>query len=139
MITEDEFFCFKFPLNPLRFGKTVNCIVQELKFCKICCHFFGWEVNLRGFEIEAGILVCQILVVFENFYILLRIYELYEQSRESFDANIDEESNHFQEIPEEIYEDSDEIKGQLIPEWLLDVLNFPKNQCKNLMNFCVRI
>ena len=86
-------------------------------------------------------LVCQIqiFVVFEIFYVLLRIYELYEQSRESFDANIDEESNHFQEIPEEIYEDSDEIKGQLISEWLLDILNFPKNQRKNLMKFCPRI
>ena len=27
-------------------------------------------------------------------------------------------------------------KGQLISEWLFDVLNFPKNQRKNLMNFC---
>ena len=30
-------------------------------------------------------------------------------------------------------------KGQLISEWLFDVLNFPKNQHKNLMNFCPRI
>ena len=30
-------------------------------------------------------------------------------------------------------------KGQLISEWLFDILNFPKNQCKNLMNFCPRI
>ena len=28
--------------------------------------------------------------------------------------------------------------GQLISEWLFDVLNFPKNQHKNLMNFCPR-
>ena len=55
-------------------------------------------------------------MIFGIFFVLLRIYELYEQSRESFDANIDEESNHFQEIPEEIYEDSDGIKGQLISE-----------------------
>jgi hypothetical protein len=27
-------------------------------------------------------------------------------------------------------------KGQLISEWLFDVLNFPKKQRKNLMNFC---
>jgi hypothetical protein len=53
-------------------------------------------------------------VIFGNFCELLRIYELCEQSRESFDANIDEESNNFQELPEEIYEDSDGIKGQLI-------------------------
>ena len=72
-------------------------------------------------------------------YVLLRIYELYEQSRESFDANIDEESNNFQEISEEIYEDSDEIKGQLILEWLFGGFNFPKNQRKNLMHFCPRI
>ena len=65
-------------------------------------------------------------MIFGIFYVVLRIYELYGQSRESFDANIDEESNHFQELPEEIYEDSDEIKGQLISEWLLDVLNFQK-------------
>ena len=63
-------------------------------------------------------------VIFGIFYVVLRIYELYGQSRESFDANIDEESNHFQELPEEIYEDSDEIKGQLISEKLVDVLNF---------------
>ena len=30
-------------------------------------------------------------------------------------------------------------KGQLISEWLFDVLNFPKNQYKNLMNFCPTI
>ena len=30
-------------------------------------------------------------------------------------------------------------KGQLISEWLYDVFNFPKKQCKNLMNFCPRI
>ena len=30
-------------------------------------------------------------------------------------------------------------KGQLISEWLFCVFNFPKNQCKNLMNFCPRI
>ena len=30
-------------------------------------------------------------------------------------------------------------KGQLISEWLFDFLNFPKNQRKNLMNFCPRI
>ena len=78
-------------------------------------------------------------MVFEKIYILLRIYELYEQSRESFDANIDEESNHFQEIAEEIYEDSDEIKGQLISEWLFGVFNFPKKQPKILMNFCPRL
>ena len=33
----------------------------------------------------------------------------------------------------------DFFKGQLISEWLFDVLNFPKNQRKNLMNFCPRI
>ena len=69
-------------------------------------------------------------MIFGIFYVLLRIYELYQQSRESFDANIDEESNHFQEIPEEIYEDSDGIKGQLISEWLFGGFNFPKNQPK---------
>ena len=31
-----------------------------------------------------------------------------------------------------------EHKGQLISEWLFDVLNFPKKQRKNLMNFCPR-
>ena len=30
-------------------------------------------------------------------------------------------------------------KGQLISERLFDVLKFPKNQHKNLMNFCPRI
>ena len=30
-------------------------------------------------------------------------------------------------------------KGQLISECLLDVLNFPKKQCKNLINFCPSI
>ena len=30
-------------------------------------------------------------------------------------------------------------KGQLISEWLFDVLNFPKSQHKNLMNFWPRI
>ena len=30
-------------------------------------------------------------------------------------------------------------KVQLISEWLFDVLNSPKNQRKNLMNFCHRI
>jgi hypothetical protein len=30
-------------------------------------------------------------------------------------------------------------KGQLISEWIFDALNFPKKQCKNLMNFCPRI
>ena len=30
-------------------------------------------------------------------------------------------------------------KGQLVSECLLDVLNFPKNQRKNLTNFCPRI
>ena len=30
-------------------------------------------------------------------------------------------------------------KGQVISEWNFDVLNFPKNQQKNLMNFCPRI
>ena len=30
-------------------------------------------------------------------------------------------------------------KGELILDWLFDVLNFPKNQHKNLMNFCPRI
>ena len=30
-------------------------------------------------------------------------------------------------------------KGQLISEWKFDVLNFPKKQPKNLMNFCPRI
>ena len=30
-------------------------------------------------------------------------------------------------------------KGQLISEWLFVVLNFPKKQHKNLMNFCSRI
>jgi hypothetical protein len=30
-------------------------------------------------------------------------------------------------------------KGQLISECPLDVLNFPKNQQKNLTNFCPRI
>ena len=30
-------------------------------------------------------------------------------------------------------------KGQLVSEWLFDVLNFPKKQLKNLMNFCSRI
>ena len=30
-------------------------------------------------------------------------------------------------------------KGQLISEWLFDLLIFPKYQCKNLMNFCPRI
>ena len=30
-------------------------------------------------------------------------------------------------------------KGQLISELLFDVLDFPKNQCKNLLNFCPRI
>ena len=29
--------------------------------------------------------------------------------------------------------------GQLISEWLFDVLNFPKKQRKNLTNFCPRI
>jgi hypothetical protein len=29
-------------------------------------------------------------------------------------------------------------KGQLISELLFDVLNFPKHQCQNLMNFCPR-
>ena len=29
------------------------------------------------------------------------------------------------------------FKGQLISELLFDVLNFPKNQRKNLMNFCL--
>ena len=32
-----------------------------------------------------------------------------------------------------------EHKGQLISEWLFDVLNFPKKQCKNLNDFCPRI
>ena len=31
------------------------------------------------------------------------------------------------------------VKGQLISEWLFDVLNFPKNQCEKLMNFFPRI
>ena len=31
------------------------------------------------------------------------------------------------------------VKGQLISECLFDVLNFPKNQRKNLTNFCPRI
>ena len=31
------------------------------------------------------------------------------------------------------------VKGQLISEWLFGVFNFPKNQRKNLMNFCPRI
>ena len=31
------------------------------------------------------------------------------------------------------------FKGQLISEWLIDVLNLPKNQYKNLTNFCHRI
>ena len=30
-------------------------------------------------------------------------------------------------------------KVQLILKWLFGVFNFPKNQCKNLMNFCPRI
>ena len=30
-------------------------------------------------------------------------------------------------------------KGQLISEWIFGVFNFPKKQCKNLMNFCDRI
>ena len=30
-------------------------------------------------------------------------------------------------------------KGQLISEWLFGVFNFPKNQHKNLTNFCPRI
>ena len=30
-------------------------------------------------------------------------------------------------------------KGQLISNWLFDFLNFPKNQCKNSMNYCHRI
>ena len=94
------------------------------------------------FDVGAGILVCQVvtlwfLEIFVDFSEYT--YELHEQFRECFDANIDEESNHFQEIPEEIYEDSDGIKGQLISEWLFDGFNFPKNQCKNLMNFCLRI
>ena len=29
-------------------------------------------------------------------------------------------------------------KGQLISEWPFDVINFPKKQRKNLMNFCPR-
>ena len=32
-----------------------------------------------------------------------------------------------------------ETKGQLISEWLFGVFNFPKNQDKNLMNFCPRL
>ena len=32
-----------------------------------------------------------------------------------------------------------EVKGQLISECLFDVLNFPKTQRKNLINFCPRI
>ena len=77
-------------------------------------------------------IVCQIIFLWflDFFSVLLRIYELFEQSRESFDTNIDEESNHFQEIPEEIYEDSDGIKGQLIREWLCGGFNFPKNPQK---------
>ena len=31
------------------------------------------------------------------------------------------------------------FKGQLISESLFDALNFPKEQLKNLMNFCPRI
>ena len=31
------------------------------------------------------------------------------------------------------------LKGQLISERLFDVLSFPKNQRKNLMNFCPKI
>ena len=31
------------------------------------------------------------------------------------------------------------FKSQLISEWLFDVLNFPKKQLKNFMNFCPRI
>ena len=31
------------------------------------------------------------------------------------------------------------FKGQLISEWLLDALNFPKNQRKNMMNLSPRI
>ena len=31
------------------------------------------------------------------------------------------------------------FKGQLISEWIFNVLNFPKKQRKNLMNFCPRI
>ena len=37
------------------------------------------------------------------------------------------------------YEESMTFKGQLISELLFDVLNFPKNQRKNLTNFCPRI
>ena len=32
-----------------------------------------------------------------------------------------------------------DVKGQLISELLFGVFNFPKNQRKNLMNFCPRI
>ena len=31
------------------------------------------------------------------------------------------------------------FKGQLISEWLLDHLNFPKKQLKDWINFCLRI
>ena len=37
------------------------------------------------------------------------------------------------------YGDTYYIKGQLISEWLFDVLNLPKKQRKNLMNFYPRI
>ena len=34
---------------------------------------------------------------------------------------------------------SEGTKGQLVSEWIFEVLNFPQKQCKNLMNFCSRI
>ena len=32
-----------------------------------------------------------------------------------------------------------DAKGQLISEWLFDVLDFPEKQRKSFMNFCPRI